>query len=231
MKNLLSLLVLASLITSCSTYNGPIFKASNYVSTDVGSIYHYKRVDLKTNKKIFLDIIVESCNTNKTKCLYTTKIFDSQNKMIGKYNMHYTINDGSFFTKGSGSVRVTDNFYKDSSILLPEKLRLNREVDIQHPERYGDVREKLIVHKEIPSIEINNHKYENCLNIIFETITPLGERKLKIVTDEIDCKNIGTVKKEMAIYSLIPVSNPNYDNYVLKATYLDTLQKITYKPN
>ncbi|API87604.1 hypothetical protein [Francisella uliginis] len=229
MKNLLSLLVLASLITSCSTYNGPIFKASNYVSTNVGSTYHYKRVDLKTKKKIFLDITIESCNSDKTKCLYTTKIFNSQDKMIGKYNMYYTINDDSFFTKGS--IRVTDNFYKDSSILLPEKLRLNREVDMQHPERYGDVREKLIVHKEIPSFEINNHKYENCLNIIFETITPLGERKLKIVTDETDCKNIGTVKKEMAIYSLIPVSNPNYDNYVLKATYIDTLQNISHKNN
>lgn len=227
MRVLLALLITTLLLTSCSTYNGPIFKGTNYVSTDVGSTYHYNRVDLKTKKKIFLDITVESCNSDKTKCLYTTKIFDSQNKMIGKYNMHYTINNGSFFTKGS--VRVTDNFYKDSSILLPEKLRLNREVDMQHPERYGDVREKLIVHKEIPSIEINNHKYENCLNIIFETITPLGERKLKIVTDETDCKNIGTVKKEMAIYSLIPVSNPYYDNYVLEASYLDTLQKITHK--
>ena len=107
--------------------------------------------------------------------------------------MHYTINKGSFFTKGS--IRVTDRFYKDSSILLPEKLQLNREVDIQHPEQYGDVRERLIVHKSIPSIEINNHKYQNCLNIIFETVTPLNEKKLKIITNEIDCKGIGTVKK------------------------------------
>lgn len=58
--------------------------------------------------------------------------------MIGKYNMHYIISDGSFFTKGS--VRVTDNFYKDSSILLSEKLRLNHEVDMQYPEKYDDVR-------------------------------------------------------------------------------------------
>ncbi|MED7818954.1 MULTISPECIES: hypothetical protein [unclassified Francisella] len=227
MRVLLALLITTLLLTSCSTYNGPIFKGTNYVSTDVGTTFHYKRVDLKTKKEIFLDITIENCNKDKTKCLYTTKILDPKGKVINKYNMHYILNDGSFFT--NGSVSIKDNFYKVSTILLPEKLELNREVSIQHPEKYGDVKEKLIVHKEIPSISINNHTYNNCLNIIFETITPLKEKKLKIITNQIDCKNIGTVKKEMATYSLIPVRNPNYNNFVLTGIYLDTLQNITHK--
>ncbi|OEZ32934.1 hypothetical protein AS144_07250 [Francisella endosymbiont of Amblyomma maculatum] len=84
--------------------------------------------------------------------------------------MHYTINDGSFFT--NGFVDIKDNFYKQNTILLPEKLPLNREINLQYPEKYGDVREKLIVHKQIPSIEVNNHQHHNCLNIIFGTVTP-----------------------------------------------------------
>ncbi|QIW10945.1 hypothetical protein [Francisella sp. LA112445] len=227
MRNLLALLLVVFMLTSCSTYNGPTFKGSDYISTDVGTTYHYKRVELKTKKSISIDITVDSCNSNKSKCSYTTKIFDSSGKMISKYSMHYTINKGSFFIKGS--VRVSDNFYKDSSILLPEKLQLKHEVDMQHPERYGDVRERLIVHQEVPSIKINNHKYENCLNIISETVTPLNDKKIKILTNEIDCKNIGAVRKEMSIYSLIPVKNPEYNNFALNGSYIETLQSITHK--
>ncbi|MED7787846.1 hypothetical protein [Francisella sp. 19X1-34] len=227
MKNLLALIMMTFLLISCSTYNGPIFKGSNYISRNIGTTYHYKRTDLDTKKSIFFDITVDSCNADKSKCSYTTKIFNSSGKIINKYNMHYTIDKGSFFFKGT--VRVTDNFYKDSSILLPEKLLLNREVNMQHPEKFGYVRERLIVHKEVPSIKVNNHKYEGCLNIISETITPLNDKKIKILTNEIDCKNIGAVKKEMSIYSLIPVKNPEYNNFALNARYIETLQNITHK--
>ncbi|WP_150467569.1 hypothetical protein [Francisella sp. SYW-9] len=227
MRNLLALIIIIFLLASCSTYNGPIFKGSNYISTDVGTTYHYKRVELKTKQSISIDITVDSCNADKSKCSYTTKIFDSSGKMINKYSMHYTIDKGSFFFKGA--VRITDNFYKDSSILLPEKLQLNREVNMQHSERFGYVRERLIVHKEVPNIEINKHKYKNCLNMIFETITPLNDKKIKILTNEIDCENIGAVKKEMSIYSLIPVKNPEYNNFALNASYIETLQSITHK--
>ena len=55
----------------------------------------------------------------------------------------------------NGFVDIKDNFYKQNTILLPEKL---------------------IVHKQIPSIEVNNHQYHNCLNIIFETVTPLRKK-------------------------------------------------------
>ena len=61
------------------------------------------------------------------------------------------------------------------------------------------------------------------------TQLPLKKKGLKIVTDQIDCKDIGTVKKEMAIYSLIPFKNPEYNNFVLTNVYLETLQAITHK--
>lgn len=95
------------MLTSCSTYNGPTFKGSDYISTDVGTTYHYKRVELKTKKSISIDITVDSCNSNKSKCSYTTKIFDSSGKMISKYSMHYTINKGSFSLKDLSEYQTT----------------------------------------------------------------------------------------------------------------------------
>ncbi|APC96650.1 hypothetical protein [Francisella frigiditurris] len=224
MKKLLILIVTITL-SSCSTfmtsYKGPIFNGSDYVSTDVGTTYHYKRVTLEDNSEILLEIKIENCNKDKTLCTYSTKIFNANDKLEGKYNMDYIIKNGS--------VHIVDKIYKQGSLLLPAKLELGKEVNLINQEEYGEVPEKLVITKEIPSITVNNNEYKDCINIIFETITPTESKDLKVVTNQISCKNIGAVNKELAILYRVRLNRDiNDNNFTLYQTYLDTLQEITH---
>lgn len=219
------LIILTILLIGCSqtkSYDEPVFNGSDYVLMKPGTTYHYKRVATKTKDVLSIDITINNCNKNKTKCVYSTKITNSDGKVEGQYNMDYLIKDGA--------VHMTDNLYKNGTILLPAKLELNKEISLVDTKEFGNVKEKLIVHKQIPKIKINNNEYLNCINIIFETITPTSNEYLKIITNEVTCKNIGTVKKILGIYSKPKIGRDvNGIKYTLSDTYLDVLESISFK--
>ncbi|MDE5024803.1 hypothetical protein NAI69_09855, partial [Francisella tularensis subsp. holarctica] len=63
-----------------------------------------------------------------------------------------------------------------------------------------------------PEIQVNNHEYKNCVKILFETTTPTETVDLKLVNDEITCKGIGSVRKEMKMSYKPKFANPNTED-------------------
>jgi len=189
MKNLfLSAISLSVLLASCS--NNTIIKGGDYVSMQPNTQLHYKREALKAKKSISVDLEVEFCNENHSKCRYFVTVKNNKNKIIEKYYETYKVD---LF----GDVFLTDKLYPDDTLLLPARMPLGDEIKLGNRDRYGFVQEKLLAYKLIPKIEINNNQYNNCVNILFETLTPADKLDLKLTTDEIACKGIGAVKKEM----------------------------------
>ncbi|MBK2357092.1 hypothetical protein [Francisella hispaniensis] len=187
MKKILFSLISIALLSSCST---TIINGSDYISMQPDTQYRYKRTALKANKSIFIDIAIESCNNDNTKCQYFVTVKNTKDKILEQYYETYYVN---YF----GDVYLTDKVYPNSTLLLPARITLGQEMLLDNGDRYGAVNEKLLAYKIIPEIEVNNHKYKNCVNILFETTTPAESVDLKLVTDEITCKGIGSVQKEM----------------------------------
>ncbi|MBK2258060.1 lipoprotein [Francisella philomiragia] len=187
MKKILFALISIALLAGCST---TIINGSDYISMQPNTQYHYKRTALKANKSIFIDIDIESCNNDNTKCQYFVTVKNSKDKILKQYYETYYVN---FF----GDVYLTDEVYPNSTLLLPARITLGQEMLLDNGDRYGAVNEKLLAYKLIPEIQINSHKYENCVNILFVSTTPAESVYLKLVTDEVTCKDIGSVQKEM----------------------------------
>ncbi|WP_041263604.1 hypothetical protein [Francisella salina] len=187
MKKVTFALISIILLSSCST---TIINGSDYISMQPDTKYRYKRTALKANKSIFIDIDIESCNSGDSKCKYFVTVKNNKNKILEQYYETYYVN---FF----GDVYLTDKVYPNSTRLLPARITLNQEMLLNNGDRYGAVQEKLLAHKLIPKIQVNNHKYENCVNILFVSTTPTESVDLKLITDEITCKGIGSVQKEM----------------------------------
>ena len=152
--------------------------------------YLYKRTALKAGKSIFINIDIETCNSDKSKCQYFISVKNDKGKILEQYYETYYVN---FF----GDVYLTDKIYPNSTLLLPARITLHQEMLLDNGDKYGAVQEKLLAYKIIPEIQVNNHKHKNCVNILFETTTPAESVDLKLVTDEITCKGIGSVQKEM----------------------------------
>jgi hypothetical protein len=134
------------------------------------------------------------------------------------------LNQQSFF----GDVFLTDTLYPNGTLLLPARIPLGNEIKLGNNDKYGFVQEKLLAYKLIPKIEINNHEYNNCVNILFETVTPASKVDLKVTTDEIDCKNIGAVKKEMKMSYRPKTENVSADdisNSVMKYASTKSIAK------
>lgn len=202
MKKILFALISIALLSSCST---TIINGSDYISMQPDTQYHYKRTALKANKSIFIDIDIESCNNNNTKCQYFVTVKNTKDKILEQYYETYHVN---FF----GDVYLTDKVYPNSTLLLPARITLGQEMLLDNGDRYGAVNEKLLAYKLIPEIQINNHNYENCVNILFVSTTPAESVDLKLVTDEITCKGIGSVQKEMRMSYRPKVSNTSNED-------------------
>ncbi|MDE5033756.1 hypothetical protein NAI60_10045, partial [Francisella tularensis subsp. holarctica] len=78
-------------------------------------------------------------------------------------------------------------------------------------DNYGLVQEKLLAYKLIPEIQVHNHEYKNCVNILFETTTPTETVDLKLVTAEITCKGRGSVSKAMKMAFKPKLAKTNTD--------------------
>lgn len=209
-KSLLAAVSLSLMLASCS--NKTIIKGSNYVSMQPNTQLHYKREALEAKKSIFVDLEVEFCNEDHSKCQYFVTVKNDKNKIIEKYYETYKVD---FF----GDVFLTDKVYPDGTLLLPARMPLGNEIKLGNRDRYGFVQEKLLAYKLIPKIKINNNEYHNCVNILFESVTPASKLDLKLTTDEIACKDIGAVRKEMKM-SYRPkaenISGDDISNSVMK---------------
>ncbi|WP_224721164.1 hypothetical protein [Francisella sp. XLW-1] len=187
MKKVTFALISIILLSGCST---TIINGSDYISMQPDTQYHYKRTALKADKSIFIDVDIEYCNSNNSECQYLVTVKNDKNKIIDKYYETYYVD---FF----GNVYLTDDVYPNDTLLLPARINLDQEIILHNDNNNGASQEKLLAYKLIPEIHIGNHKYENCVNILFETTAPTKTVDLKLVTDEITCKGIGSVQKEM----------------------------------
>ncbi|WP_052399161.1 hypothetical protein [Candidatus Francisella endociliophora] len=208
------------LLSSCST-NNTIIKGGDYVSMQPDTQFHYKRTALEAKKSIFIDLDIEFCNKDQSKCRYYVTVKNDKNKVIEKFYETYKVN---FF----GDVFLTDSLYPSGTLLLPARMELGDEIQISNNDKFGPIQEKLLAYKIIPKIQINNNNYNNCVNILFETITPTETLDLKLTTDEITCKNIGTVRKEMKMSYKPKYANTSTDeisNSVMKYASTQSIAK------
>ena len=227
-KLFLSIIVISIIMLSgckhLTPYNGPIFNGKDYIFTNVGSTLNYKRISLDQKSEIKIQITVQNCNDNKTKCSYINKVINENGKVEDKYSTNYSMI--------SGALSMIDKFDPKGTIVLPADIELNKVQILHNNEVYGQIPEKFIVTQVIPEITVNGNQYKNCIEITFETITPLKYRYLKLITKSIECKHIGTVKKEMNSYDKDRTNQDiNNSPFIFSGTYIDTLTSISQDKN
>ncbi|MBK2149913.1 hypothetical protein IBD90_03600 [Francisella tularensis] len=221
MRKIFFFLIPIILLSSCSTSNYTLIKGSEYISMQPNTQYLYKRTALKADKSIFIDIDIQSCNSDQSKCQYFVSVKSDKDKILEQYYETYYVN---FF----GDVYLTDSLYPNGTLILPARIRLGEELLLDNGDNYGLVQEKLLAYKLIPEIQVNNHEYKNCVNILFETTTPTETVDLKLVTDEITCKGIGSVRKEMQISYKPKFANTNTEdinNSIMKFAATKSISK------
>lgn len=229
-KTVIFTLSFLPLLALATDQNQTSLKGSDLISTDVGAIYTYVITDSKDSSKTVNDyqLIVKSCNKDKTECMYQTKPFSNDESYSGETEMMYEIKDGAVYSRTLQYMGTDNKLHQVSEkpeLILPKEIILNKSKEIKSSNDMYEVEGAVVYTKLLPEITINGNTYKDCVRSESKSL----QRNKKLFSDSnenyfegygIDCKGVGSV------LTTFSNSNPKTGKYYQKDVMI-SLSKIS----
>lgn len=163
-------------------------KGSDYISTEAGQTYTYKRINADDKDSFTIETTIQNCNDNKSSCNYVMQMKGADGKIIpdSKNEYSYSIKeDGSVYTKFAGS--------EEEFLFLPANIKLNKE----RTESTGNISKVYEFKNQVPSMNVGSKTYKDCIELEADTTIRFKSKTHKVESQEFYCKGVGLVEENL----------------------------------
>ena len=175
------------LVLASAGYSSDL-KGSDYISTEVGQTYTYKRINADDKDSFTIETTIQNCNDGKTSCQYVMQMKDPNGKIIPNSKHEYSYNikeDGSVYMQFAGS--------DEESLFLPANIEFNKE----RTESSGNISKVYEFKKQVPSMNVGSKTYKDCIELEADTVINFKSRTHKVESQEFYCKGVGLVEENL----------------------------------